>query len=232
MNLYIVRHGTTPWNVSRRIQGRTDIPLDPPGEEIARLSGRKLAQEGIRFHSVYSSPLIRAFRTAQLISPASVIQTDPRLKELSFGAFEGQFVERMKEDETCPFRFFRADPEKYNEALLLLEQTQPGQHFESLTSLCRRAESFLKDVIEPLVQSLPADANVLIAGHGALNKALMMHIQGSRDMNSFWGKGLQANCGFYLVRLTAEDSGRIFYETDEECRIYYDPGMIKIPGLL
>ena len=39
MKLYIVRHGTTPWNAARRIQGATDTNLDEKGEAIARITG-------------------------------------------------------------------------------------------------------------------------------------------------------------------------------------------------
>ncbi|MBR2257785.1 MAG: histidine phosphatase family protein [Blautia sp.] len=232
MNLYLLRHGTTAWNAARRIQGRTDIPLDPQGEEIARLTGAALQEQGILFRHVFSSPLSRARRTAQLVAPGVPLRTDPRLAELSFGTFEGQLVEEMKNDRACPFRFFSDDPRQYNEAMRSLESKYPESQFESLSSLCDRTNRFLRDVIDPLVLTEPADANILISGHGAMNSAFMMSILGRKDLSLFWGKGLQANCGIFIIEAGLSGTGNPTYSASEECLIFYDPRKTEIPGLL
>ena len=233
MKLYLIRHGTTAWNEARKIQGRTDIPLDALGEEIARITGEALLARGIRFRRVFSSPLQRALRTAELAAPGVPPQTDPRLRELSFGGFEGRSVEKMMADETCPFRWFRSDPLRYDEAMREYEETRPEEHFESLTALCARTGRFLQEVITPLILSEPADACVLISGHGALNSALMMNIMNRTSLHEFWGKGLQANCGIFVIDALPSASGGVVYQCDEECRIFYDPESLpRIPGLL
>ena len=57
--LYIVRHGTTDWNQSGRIQGHLDIPLNEVGRAQARLAGIRLATLGPM--ALYSSDLSRAY---------------------------------------------------------------------------------------------------------------------------------------------------------------------------
>ena len=232
MKILIIRHGTTLWNVEHRIQGASDIPLDEAGEKIARITGQGLLAQGIRFSHVFSSPLARAYRTAQLVSAGAKISTDPRLTELGFGSFEGQCVEEMRKDPDCPFRYFKTAPQKYNDILLLLEKQQPQKRYESLSSLLKRAGQFMREVVEPLVLTEPADSNVLIAGHGALNKALMMYIQDNHDFSSFWGKGLQANCGIYIIEASRSVEGKVAYRTTEECITFYDPEIIQGAGSL
>ena len=233
MKIYLLRHGTTPWNEARRIQGKTDIPLDGPGEAIARMTGEALHKQGISFRYIFSSPLSRAVRTASLVAPQATIQTDPRLAELSFGRFEGQSVPVLGADPACPFRFFKTDPARYDQELRFLEETCPGEHFESLTTLCSRTRAFLMEVIEPLARTEPENACVLISGHGAMNRGLMMHILGQTDLSAFWGKGLQVNCGLFEIEARAGQKGAILYETTEECLTFYDPKALPdIPGLL
>lgn len=231
MKLYILRHGTTYWNTLRKIQGATNTPLDAKGEEIARISGQALHEQGIHFQTVYSSPLIRAVRTAQLVSPGSTIHTDQRLQELRFGLFEGCTLLDLIRDETSPFRYFYSQPEKYNEALLLFEKQAPEKGFESITSLLHRAADFMRSVIEPLATDTPADACILISGHGALDRALMMYIRNSTDLADFWGKEPLPNCGFCIVDVSVAEDGGVHYSIEDENKIYYDPDLIHIPQL-
>ena len=208
MIIYILRHGTTEWNNIHRIQGNSDIMLDDLGRKMAVQTGEYIRNSGIHFDKVFSSPLKRAYETAELVGGGD-ITVDQRLRELDFGRQEGQLVEDMLGDESVPFRFFRPAPEKYDAAMKAEERG------ESLTALCERAAEFLKEKIEQ------ADyGTVLIAGHGALNKALLMHIRGEKDIAGFWGDGLSRNCGMDIVsyergtgRYSILSSDNVFYDT-------------------
>ena len=64
--LYLVRHGETDWNLARRIQGSTDIPLNDTGRAQAATTGRLLARRD--WNAIVASPLGRATETARIIA--------------------------------------------------------------------------------------------------------------------------------------------------------------------
>jgi 2,3-bisphosphoglycerate-dependent phosphoglycerate mutase len=85
----IIRHGSTPWNAEGRAQGNSDIPLDEEGIKGAIKLAERLNEEG--WDLVYSSNLIRAKQTAEIIADKSGMQLylDPRLREVGGGLIEG-----------------------------------------------------------------------------------------------------------------------------------------------
>ena len=85
----LVRHGRTAWNAEARIQGQVDIPLDDTGRWQAQRMGQALMGEDIAI--VYTSDLSRAADTAKALADALrlPLETDARLRERHFGAFEG-----------------------------------------------------------------------------------------------------------------------------------------------
>jgi probable phosphoglycerate mutase len=84
--VYLARHGETEWSKSGQHTGRTDLPLLPSGEEAAKKLGPRLA--GISFSRVFSSPLSRARRTAELAGFTNP-EIEPDLLEWNYGDFEG-----------------------------------------------------------------------------------------------------------------------------------------------
>ena len=105
--LYFVRHGETDWNREGRLQGQRDVELNGVGRrqaaECGRILGdllRQLGRQPSAFMYV-SSPLSRARETMSLmrqvlgLDPAPD-QVDPRLKELSFGDWEGETIAEIR----------------------------------------------------------------------------------------------------------------------------------------
>lgn len=89
-SLYLVRHGETDWNAQRRIQGRTDIPLNETGRAQARTTGQLLARRS--WDGIYSSPLSRARETAEIIGKAIGIGSVgiiDQIGERNYGSAEG-----------------------------------------------------------------------------------------------------------------------------------------------
>lgn len=91
--LAFFRHGRTQWNVERRFQGRTDIPLSPEGR--AALMGLSPPDE-LEGAICHVSPLSRAQETARLLGVESI--TEPRLIEMSFGRYEGRTRDELRAD--------------------------------------------------------------------------------------------------------------------------------------
>ena len=132
--IYIVRHGQTNWNLEGRNQGRIDIELNEKGIQQAELTSEKL--ENIKFDKVFSSPLKRAYKTAQVICEKigideNEIIVDERIIERCNGELEGL----LREEYEGKVDF--SDP----------NDTRYG--VESLTGFRIRIDEFFKEIVRP-----------------------------------------------------------------------------------
>lgn len=89
-SFHFLRHGETDWNLERRMQGWTDIPLNETGRRQARDAIPAIEPLGIG--RVVASPLARAHETALIINEKlqKPLSLDTRLKERQYGIFEGR----------------------------------------------------------------------------------------------------------------------------------------------
>jgi len=174
--LYIMRHGKTDWNERRKLQGRTDIPLNAAGRAMAGAAHKEYAN--VHLDVCYTSPLLRARETAEiLLSGRNIpIIADDRLTEMSFGICEGLEDRSLKPDN--PINELFHHPERY---------TAPVEGAESLDELFLRTGDFLRDVVIP---QLDRRRDILIVGHGAMNSALICQMCGL-PRKDFWSAGLE-----------------------------------------
>ena len=100
IRLALLRHGHTAWNRASRIQGRTDIPLDPEAE--AQLSALRLPEDWARA-DIVASPLRRAQQTAVLVS-GRVARPVAALIEMNWGDWEGQKGALLRDDPEADYR--------------------------------------------------------------------------------------------------------------------------------
>ena len=110
--LLVIRHGETAWNAEHRIQGRLDIPLSPTGMRQADRLAERLADETIA--AVYSSELARAWLTAVPLAERRGLDVvaESRLRERSFGVFEGLTLDEIAAQHPEGFRRWRErDPD-------------------------------------------------------------------------------------------------------------------------
>lgn len=105
--LLLIRHGETAWNAEHRIQGHLDIPLSATGIRQAASLGERLAAETVT--AVYSSELARAWLTAVPFAARLGLDIipDSRLRERSFGVFEGLTVDEIAARHPEGFRRWR-----------------------------------------------------------------------------------------------------------------------------
>jgi broad specificity phosphatase PhoE len=89
MNIYVLRHGITQWNLEHRIQGVTDIPLLEEGRQEAYALREKV--QALPVKRLYTSPLSRALETAHILNEDRCfdLEVEERLREVSFGQWEG-----------------------------------------------------------------------------------------------------------------------------------------------
>ncbi len=155
--IVVLRHGQTDWNILRRYQGHSDIPLNCTGEEQARIANEKLRQ--FHFDAVYCSDLNRAKTTARIaldgIFPYEDIHFDRRLRERSFGIYEGGPYDTDKLPEEYRIGM-DADPEHF---------TFPEG--ESLLDVEARIRPFYYEII----RKHPNEC-VLLVAHGTLLSVL------------------------------------------------------------
>lgn len=92
MVVYFIRHGETDFNKRCLIQGMSDIPLNDKGIHQAELAADWFKQQGIVFDEVFSSPLVRARKTAAIVSGRTFeeVHPDARIQEMDFGVDEGK----------------------------------------------------------------------------------------------------------------------------------------------
>lgn len=157
---YFLRHGQTDWNVEKRMQGHTDIPLNATGIQQAHTAAQRIMQLPIT--RIISSPLLRALKTAAITAEALKlpIHIDSFLIERTFGSLEGRIVtealaERNAETTDAP-GFMPEDGEQWPTTL----------HRARIT-------------INHWLDAYPDDT-ILFIGHGAFFRALHETIMNER----------------------------------------------------
>lgn len=112
--ILLIRHGETEWNREIRIQGNKNSPLTEKGIKQALDAGEKLNK--IEIDSVYSSPLERAFKTAEIIVKDrnfKIIKRD-NLREINFGPWEGRTKKEIKISDPSEYYNFMNRPDHFS----------------------------------------------------------------------------------------------------------------------
>jgi probable phosphoglycerate mutase len=106
----LIRHGQTDWNLEGRYQGQSDVALNSVGKAQAHTLAGQLS--GQSFSAIFSSDLIRAKETADILASAlkAPVKVDPRLREINQGEWEGQLVEVLKAKYNGLWEMRTADP--------------------------------------------------------------------------------------------------------------------------
>ena len=111
MKLYFVRHGETEWNVKKKIQGKTDIPLNENGIRQAKELACQLVEEDISVKHVYHSPQLRAAETARIAAEALHATCIPLdgLVEMNLGSWEGSNWRVIERENSPEYQEWRKD---------------------------------------------------------------------------------------------------------------------------
>lgn len=202
MNLYLIRHGETDWNHARKMQGQMDIPLNENGIRLAEATAEGM--KDIPLERIFSSPLSRAKKTAELIEHGRGIpvELNDNLKEIAFGLGEGSDINEAKSNPEAPMHNFFVHPELF----------QPAEGGETFEEVQKRAMDFLREVVLSLEGTVE---NVAIVAHAVVIRSIMVAVM-DRQWKDFWHGAYYRNCCVCIVkcrdgRLTALEEGKIYY---------------------
>ncbi len=162
---YIVRHGETNWNVQKIMQGHKDIPLNDNGIFQAQESAKQFAQ--IKFDRVFTSDLIRASKTAELLVAEKnlAVAATKLLREMTFGKYEGYKAEKFREE----LRDQLAKANKLKGEARFKYRLAEG--IETLEEAAQRALRFLRET----ALAYPGET-ILAVSHGGIIRSLLFKL--------------------------------------------------------
>ncbi len=152
-DLILLRHGETEWSASGAHTGRTDIPLTSRGEAAAAELAPALARR--QFHAVFTSPAIRAVRTAELAGLHNA-KPDPDLWEWDYGGYEGLTTPQIQAERPGWYL--------WRDGVIPGDAAHPG---ETVAQVGLRTDAVLARV-EPLL----AQGDVALVAHGHVLRVL------------------------------------------------------------
>ncbi len=181
--IILIRHGLTDWNEEGRWQGHEDIPLNDTGIAQAQALGRRLANWPI--HTLYSSDLKRAAKTAAILGEAMDLQPihDPSWRERDVGAFQGLTWEEIAIQYPNEFPGMRAgiiDP----------------PHGEDNKALYNRAVTAFSTLA-----TRHAGQMVAAVSHGGFLHTMLLHILGL-PVGEYGRLSLRGNTGISIVEIS------------------------------
>ena len=186
--ILLIRHGQTEWNRQEIFRGRADIPLSEEGIRQAQALADRLSDE--RIAAVYSSPLVRAYATAERVANAHGLQPQPvhPLTDIDYGAWEGHQHQQVEE----------LYPDLYVRWLTKPHLAHPPGG-ETLAQVRRRATPALDGIAAAHRQ-----AAIVVVSHRVVNKLILCHALGLGN-DVFWRIRQDTAC----LNLLEQEDGRV-----------------------
>ncbi len=168
---YLVRHGETDWNANKIIQGHSNNPLNQTGEKQARELAKKF--KNVHFDAVFSSDLLRAKRTAEIIGQEKnlAVKTTRFLRERAFGKFEGKPSLWLTAWRKAIKKGIDSLTEEEKKVLI-----KEDPQIESDESLMSRFLTFIREIAVAY-----AGKKILLVSHGGLMRIFLIKIGYFKD---------------------------------------------------
>jgi len=189
LRIYLARHGETEWNAERRLQGRTDIPLNSTGRQQAAKLAERL--KGVRLDAVYSSTLNRSVETATIVRGGAPVKSLAGLNERNHGKFEGTKVDGSDPAAEQEWRRRRRDPD---------DELDGG---ESLNQFYERVRATFETI-----RNQHSSGAFLIVGHSLTNQMILRALLGLTMQKATSIR--QSNDELYLIELDAGNPPRLW----------------------
>ena len=192
MKLILLRHGESLWNMENRFTGWTDVDLSKKGVEEAINAGKILLKNNITFSVAFSSVLLRANKTLDLVlkemNLSVPVYYSYRLNERHYGALQGlnksETAQKYGDEQVLIWR------RSYDVRPPLLENSDernPANQTqyrdinkdclplgESLEDTVKRTIPYFEKEIMPLIKE---GKRVIIVAHRNSLRALIMHLE-------------------------------------------------------
>lgn len=197
MQLVLLRHGESTWNLENRFTGWTDVDLTDKGVAEAAESGRLMAEGGFEFGIVHTSVLLRAIKTADIALEKMGLHWLPvtrhwRLNERHYGALQGlnkkETVDKHGPEQVLKWRRSYDIPPP---PLARSDDRHPinDRRYSDLPSEILPATECLKDVVmrmlpywyDRIAPDLVQGRRPLVVAHGNSLRALVKHLDGLTD---------------------------------------------------
>ena len=184
--IILARHGETEWNVAEVFRGRIDIELNETGMKQAELLAEHLS--GLKIDAVYSSPLKRALKTAEMIADYHKLDVEiaPGLIDFDYGEWQGLPHQEVKDKYKELYAEWINNPHQVK---------MPAG--ESLSDVRERAIGVVDSVIAKY------EGTIVMVSHRVVNKVLICALLGL-DNSHFWNIRLDT-CG---ITTFAYENGR------------------------
>jgi 2,3-bisphosphoglycerate-dependent phosphoglycerate mutase len=197
MQLVLLRHGESDWNLQNRFTGWTDVDLSAKGEKEAHEAGRLLKDEGFVFDLACTSVLKRAIRTLNIVLDEMDLAWIPvektwRLNERHYGSLQGlnkeETAKKYGEAQVKTWRRSFATPpppldhgderSAHKDPRYASLRPEDIPACESLKDTIVRMMPCWNDQIAPRVK---AGKRLIVAAHGNSLRALVMHLDGMSE---------------------------------------------------
>jgi probable phosphoglycerate mutase len=165
LKIYLARHGQDKDNANGILNGHRDEPLTELGLEQARTLAREIKNAGIGFDAVYSSPLRRAYKTAETITEALGMDkpvVEPDLIERNFGIMTGKAIRDIK--TLCAPDIIKTPHIASGSGIVYFISVEGAETFPQLIERGER-------LIEKMEKDYK-DGNILFVAHGDIGKMI------------------------------------------------------------
>ena len=168
--IILVRHGQTEWNREERFRGRAQVPLNETGLIQAEATGRRIAAEW-RPTAIYSSPLSRAIKTAEVIARYFdlPVQVHPGLTDIDYGQWEGLTPDEVR----------KLSPKMIDDWFNTPDSIRiPGG--ETLANVRARAMETINEIV-----ARHEGQSIVVVGHTVINRIILLGVLGLSN-DRFW----------------------------------------------
>lgn len=199
LEFYFIRHGESVGNREDRFRGRHDFPLNINGIQQAECLQQALF--AVKFETIYTSPLIRASKTAEILSAGKFpVKLENGLTNISLGSWENMLKSDVKEKYPDLWQLWKKNPEKLS-----------FQGMETLQMVKKRSYQTLEKIM-----TRHSSGKIAIVSHRAVLKPLFAAIL-SMSEPFFWK--IQIDTASFSIAEFRAEKGFTFTKINESSHL-------------